>query len=368
MHADIDALIAIPSVSGGEKKIIDYIQRELSGCGLSCQSIHDNLVVYIAGKNNNTAVIFDMHVDTVSPGTVKNWNTDPYMAVHKNKNIYGLGASDEKAGVASAMALARSYAKTPPACDVYFFFVTHEETDGSGTKAVVSWFMEHKKKKYSQVSAILGEPTDMHAIEIAHKGNIFLKVTTYGESGHGSQPDHIKTHAVFAMMEVAKKLDHLEGMWKRIYKDSILGMPTIGMLTSIVAGSEATPNKFPDSCTATFDVRTTPALHTHALLDMTTAIGGSVDVCVVCDPVSCGYTDPNSKIVRITRQVTGGQVGVSAGSTDMCFFSEASIPTVVFGPGTKASMHRPNEYCIEKNIEQCIVCYGEIVVEFAMIH
>ena len=67
------------------------------------------------------------------------------------------------------------------------------------------------------------------------------------------------------MVKVAAKMEKLGKLWAKKYPDELLGVPTVGLLTSIAAGSLASPNKFPDSCAATFDVRTTPKMHALAL-------------------------------------------------------------------------------------------------------
>ena len=159
----------------------------------------------------------------------------------------------------------QKYAKEKPPCDIFLMFVVREEIDGSGTKEVMQWFGSKFKNKYQFVAGILGEPTDLKTIEIGHKGNIFLKLTTHGDSGHGSRPDKIKQHAVLKMYQVSKMLEGLAKTWEVTYFDKILGKPTIGLMTTIQAGDIKSPNKFADSCVATFDIRTTPKLHHKAL-------------------------------------------------------------------------------------------------------
>lgn len=369
MNNYLDTLIAIPSVSGGEQKSIIYIKHTLDTLHVPPQTIDGNIVAHIAGKNTHHAVIFDVHVDTVSPGTLSAWKTDPFQAVNKNGTVYGLGASDEKAAVATLLLLAGSYAKKQPACDVYFFFVTNEEVDGSGSKSLVSWFMKHKKKKYAHVGAILGEPTDLKTIEIAHKGNIFLKVTTHGDSGHGACPEKIATHAVAQMMEASSKLRALGTQWNKNYGDPVLGTPTIGHLTSIVAGSVLAPNKFPDTCVATFDIRTTPSLHAHALSQAKDCLDGLATVSLVSTPGLCGYTDAADPFVQMVKKmVTNARIQASDWSSDLCFFTKSHIPAIVFGPGNKACMHQPNEYCTEKNIARCVTYYTKMVEQFVLVY
>jgi acetylornithine deacetylase/succinyl-diaminopimelate desuccinylase-like protein len=366
MKNHIDALIGTPSVSGSEKKCIGYIKQTLDTLHVKFWSVSGNVVAYIPGKNTHSAVIFDMHVDTVHPGTLAQWKTNPYQAVHRNGKVYGLGASDEKSAVATVLLLVQPYTKKQPACDVYFFFVTKEEIDGSGSQCLVSWFMKKKKKQYAHVGAVLGEPTDLKTIEIAHKGNIFIKVTTRGDSGHGACPEKISVHAVQEMMRASTAMQKLGIRWGKKYADSMLGKPSIGLLTSITAGTIQAPNVFPGTCIATFDIRTTPALHVHAVQEIKECLHGLTTVSLVNTPGGCGYTNPADPLVQIAKTVVPkAKICASDWSSDLCFFTKAHIPAIVFGPGTKACMHKPNEYCIEKNIAQCVIYYDKIIEHYA---
>ena len=51
----------------------------------------------------------------------------------------------------------------------------------------------------------------------------------------------------------------------------------------------------------------------------------------------------------------------SPGATDQCFFSEAGIPAVIFGPGEKAAVHQENEWVDVTEVEKFEDVYKEIV-------
>jgi acetylornithine deacetylase/succinyl-diaminopimelate desuccinylase-like protein len=96
-------------------------------------------------------------------------------------------------------------------------------------------------------------------------------------------------------------------------------------------------------------------------------LDGLASVSLVSAPGACGYTNPAHPLVQMAKKVVmKAHIQVSDWSSDLCFFTKAHIPTIVFGPGNKACMHKPNEYCMEKNIAQCVVYYGKIVERFAL--
>lgn len=361
----IKSLISVDSVSGNEvaiqKKILEILRE-----GSKTIEVGKNILVRIPGQNRSKAIIFNAHMDTVAVGNVKAWKVNPFAGKIIDGKIYGLGACDDKGAVASLLLLAEKFITRHPACDVWLMFVVKEELDGSGTEEALNWFKNNYQSHYRELAAVIGEPTELNKIEIGHRGNIFLKITTYGETGHASRPIVSKKHAVEKMYEISSKLKKLVKLWQNKFSDSILGMPTIGVLTSIVAGNADSPNKFPDTCTATFDVRTTPALHHKALNLIKSAIGSQTYVGLVCPPVPCGYTSPDETIVKVFKEVTEAKVGIfPMGSCDMPFFTESGIPTVIFGPGDPRLAHKENEYCEVKQIEDCVEIYSSVIAEFA---
>jgi acetylornithine deacetylase len=355
-------LIQTKSVSNEEGGIQKYILNLLTSYKLKPFYIKGNVAVHIEGQNSKKCLIFNAHVDTVSPGKIEKWKQPPYSAYKKSGKIYGLGASDEKAAVAVELLLAKYYSHNKPECDIWLTFVVGEEIDGHGSKDFLIWFNKKYLKLYKNISAILGEPTGLNEISLAHKGNLFLKITTFGKSGHGSEQHKDKDHAVLTMLDVILSLNNLGKTWKTIYKDKILGFPTIAPATSIIAGEVNIPNKYPDSCIATFDIRTVPAMHNRAYSEIKKAVKGKkVKVEFLYSPVGCGYTDKNSTVAKLLKNLTNKPFSVSKGSTDMYFFTQKGIPAVIFGPGEKGVMHKANEYCYSKKIGKCVEIFLEVI-------
>lgn len=360
----LQELIACPSESGKEKKIQQYITSYARAFGIHLYKVNKNVVLFIPGGNRTKAMILNAHVDTVSAGNGTEWNYSPYVGTQKDGLMYGLGASDEKAAIAAFLLVATYFSKQIPPCDLFLTFVVSEETDGSGTNQVMTWFAEKFQRKYQQIAGILGEPTGLQTVETAHKGNYFLSFSVNGDSGHGSAPQSILTHAVFSMYKVMEKLQLVEKDWQNNYEDQVLGKPSIGIATSITAGNPSVPNKFPELCSMTCDIRTTPKLHDRVLGDLRVAFPG-VTISPVYPPIPYGYTDPGEAIVRVAQKVTGALVTASPWSSDLCFFTRSGIPAIVFGPGEPSCIHKPNEYCEIKKVEESVELYNKIIIEFS---
>lgn len=358
----IKGLIQTPSFSGKEDEIKDFLVKYCQKNSLPIFVAGENLVVKF-GNNQEKLIIFNAHLDTVTSGNLNEWKHPPFGfnsgKIIKGK-IYGLGASDEKASIASLMLLAKQLRGCKLESDVWLTFVVKEETDGSGTQSFLKSFSK-QIKKYKEVGAIICEPTGLKEVQIGHKGNVFLKITIFGDSGHGSKPEKIKKHAINEMFVAKKKIEEMGQEWQKLYAHKILGKPTLGF-TSISAGDLRVPNKFPDSCTATFDIRTTPELHEKVLNLVKKELGKGSKVNYTYEPCPFGLTLRNKKIVKVAKKVLPeAKITVAGGACDLCFFTQAGIPGIVLGPGEKQMAHKPNEFCYLSKIEKATQVFKEII-------
>lgn len=358
----IKKLIQIPSFSGKEGDIKDFLVKYCQGTSLPISMVGDNLVVKFVG-NGSKLLIFNAHLDTVTAGDLSKWKyppAGPNSGKEIGGKIYGLGASDEKASIASLMLLAQELKGSKLSSDVWLTFVVKEETDGSGAQSLLESFSK-EIKKYKEVAAIICEPTGLKEIQIGHKGNVFLKITTFGDSGHGSKPEKIKEHAIDEMYRVKEEIEKMSEKWQRIYAHEILGKPTIGF-TSISAGNLHVPNKFPDSCSGTFDIRTTPDVHGKVLSLVQKELGIGAKVDYFYEPCPFGLTLRDEKIVKIAKKVLSKvKITIAGGACDLCFFTQAGIPSIVLGPGEKEVGHKPNEFCYLEKIEKATQVFKKII-------
>lgn len=357
-------LIQINSVTGREGEIQKYILNLLASFGHKPLEVKGNTVVVIKGTNGRKCLIFNSHVDTVDAGDLCLWKRNPHTGHVLGGKIYGLGASDNKASVAVLLSLAKKYSVTKPECDIILTFTVGEEADGHGTNDTVKWLVANILTRYKSISAVVCEPTGLGCIGLAHKGNLFLKVTTHGKSGHGGRPINNGEHAVLKMFGIVSKLYGLGKVWEKKYKNRILGSPTIGLATSITAGNEAAPNKFSDLCTATFDIRTIPEMHNIAFNEIKKIAGQVGTVEYLYPPVPFGFTEKHSGIAKVFKNVAKIKFVAFPGSTDMPFFTQKGIPTVIFGPGEIGQMHKPNEFCYSVKIGKCLDIFINVIKSY----
>jgi acetylornithine deacetylase/succinyl-diaminopimelate desuccinylase-like protein len=355
-------LVQIKSYSGHEKKLADFIMVFCQKNNLPVENQDGNIIIkYIVGSQK--CLIFNAHLDTVKEGNISSWTYPPFgkkAGVINDEKMFGLGASDDKASIAVFLFLALEFIKSPPPVDIFFVFVTKEEIDGSGSQSFVSHFINNYAKSYKDVSVIIGEPTNCNSIEISHRGNIFIKIKTTGDSGHSSNPDKIKIKSIEKMIKIVSKIKRLEKEIQIFYFDDILGYPTV-CLTGFNS-SKTSVNKVPSDCYTTWDVRTTPLLHDKFINILEKKLGYDVEIELIGKSVNYGLTEKNSKIVNIFKKIVNDlEIKISSCSNDMAFFTSISIPAVTFGPGNKEAIHKENEYIELENINKSLNVYKNLI-------
>lgn len=355
-------LIQIKSYSSQEKELADFIMDFCQKNNMPAENQNGNIIIKYL-NNSKKCLIFNAHLDTVKEGNISSWVYPPFgkkAGIINDEKIYGLGASDDKGGIASLLLLALEYKNKKPPIDLFFTFVINEEIDGSGTESFVNYFIDIFAKNYNDVSVIIAEPTNCNSIEIGHRGNVFLKLTTYGNSGHSSNPSNIKIHCIEKMIKIISKIKKLEKELQTFYFDEVLGNPTI-CLTGFNS-SKSSVNKVPPECNTTWDIRTTPLLHDKFLNILEKKLGKNVEIELIGKPASYGLTEKNSKIVKIFKKIVLGlEIKISPGSNDTLFFSNLGIPAITFGPGNKEAIHKENEYIELKNIGKSVDIYKKII-------
>ncbi len=133
-----------------------------------------NVVGVVRGTGGGRSLILNGHIDTVTVQPTGEWTRDPFGAEIDNHLMYGRGTSDMKGGLMAAL-LALKYlrqAGVKLAGDVIVQSVVNEEHAGNGT-------LDLMRRGYTADAAIVLEPTNNH-IAVSHSGGLYWQVTVPG--------------------------------------------------------------------------------------------------------------------------------------------------------------------------------------------
>ncbi|MCX8173461.1 MAG: M20/M25/M40 family metallo-hydrolase, partial [Thermoplasmata archaeon] len=133
-------IIAIPSFSGEEGKVIERIGQEMKSVGFDEVFVdHMGSIVGRIGSGK-TKILFDSHIDTVGIGDPEAWKFDPFSGKLEKGIIYGRGASDNKAAIACMVYAGKLIKQLGLESDYTFYaagIVQEEDCDGLAARSLI---------------------------------------------------------------------------------------------------------------------------------------------------------------------------------------------------------------------------------------
>jgi len=306
----------------------------------------------------------------VVPVGIMQWKYGPFNAIEADGKIYGRGASDMKAGLMAAVAAMINLKEQniPLKGAIRLLATIGEETGAIGAKQLTdSGYADDLD------ALIIGEPTKNQMVT-AHKGVIWLKLETTGQTAHGSAPQlgvNAIDHMLYFLEMFRKKINLSR------YSDSILGVSTASL--NVLQGGNAT-NVVPDHCVAELDIRTVPTLDHTRFIEELQELGKKVskkmdnfhikmEITNDLPALQTDFTDPFVQLASKTITYITGKEQKETGSpgfTDGSRFimAKKKFPVIILGPGTGEMAHQPDEYVIIKDYQDSISIYEYIAREF----
>jgi acetylornithine deacetylase len=335
-------LVSIPSPSGQEKAIADFVCELVGSWGLDVQRIENN-VWFTVGQGGPRLLMLS-HLDTVP--LCEGWHSDPWKPEWNKGSLAGLGANEAKGCVAAMLWTAKTLASSRVDGTVVFALAAEEETGGPSGMAKLLPSLGKLD------AAIVGEPTGLQPC-IAQRGMLLLSCTAKGESGHVAHA----TQSDNAILKAGRDIARVSEM--TFPPDNLLGA-TRAHVTLIRGGG--TLNQVPDSCEFIVDLRTTPNLDHQELAER---ISKELESRVTIHTANYlpKSTDPRSPIAVAALAASGRSAFVgSAATSDWAFLGD--LPTVKIGPGDTHRSHRPNEFITSKELHAGARIYQNAVERF----
>lgn len=278
-------LVNIPSPTGQEKAIAEYILRWYEASGLKAvrQEVEvdrPNAVGILKGDGTGLSLGFNGHMDTSFTGTAEDFRmiaeVEPESELKgsiRDGKIRGLGISNMKGGVAAFMIAGKALKKSGIKLkgDVILAAVVGEISrtpigpwqtkeyrgEGAGTRHLLTHGMHSDY-------AVVADGSDLNIVW-TQTGVVQIKITTFGkaEAAWGTKRATHPSVKLNAIVKMTKIIDALE-QWaedfeeKYIYKSPtgpILPKVNIG---AIEGGAPYRPNYFPGVCSIYVDVRMPP--------------------------------------------------------------------------------------------------------------
>ena len=368
-------LIQIPTENppGNEKKAFIFLKPLLSKMGFQVRTYispkgRSNIIAERRWGKEGRRLIFNGHLDVVPAGSPSQCKYPPYQVKLVKGRIYGRGASDMKGGVASFIHAISMIDRSKIRFDrgsLILHLVSDEESHGHQGMGFLA-----QKGLIKGDAVIVGEPTGLDLV-IAQKGALWLRITSFGKSAHGSRPEQ-GVNAIEMMIHLIDCLKNIP-LEKR---HPLLGKPTINI--GVIRGGTKI-NVVPERCQIEVDRRLLPDEKKEEVLREIKEAIESVQArnplfkyqIEEIDYAEPSEIDPDEKIVRIGleagREVRGERPRVRgfSGFTDGRFYvNQFSIPTLIFGPGGTDQSHTTDESVEVEALIKAAHINGLIIIKF----
>jgi acetylornithine deacetylase len=340
----LQALIAIPSLSGKEDKVADHLEAHLqSNFPGHVKRLGNNLIVECTGKEAGNTLLLCSHIDTVAPAA--GWTRDPFAGKIEDNKIYGLGANDAGASVVSMIAAAKLLAPKLPG-KLILCLAAEEEAGSQGFFKI-----EADLPRYD--AAIFGEPTGL-GVARGMRGSMRAVMRSHGVACHASRPWEGKN----ACDQFAQDLKTLRTI--DLKDQSAWGCATIE--PTVVRGGEST-NQIPGLIETTLDIRTTPDKDNRWIEAELKKSG--LDITITINRRHPIVSDRRSQLIEaIWRARPGSAEYVFNGTCDMAFSTAASV---VMGPGKSERSHAADEFISKDELKEAIDTYTSVVETYMSI-
>jgi len=347
----LSKMVAIPSVTGEEKELAEFLLEELGKLGFKTgfQEVENGrgnvYGIHEFGEEGPT-LMFNGHLDTVPP--VGGWETSPFNPVIKDGRLYGLGACDMKGGLASIFAALKALVESdyPLKGTLAFSGVVDEEAYSKGAKAL----LETELAKSNAI--IVGEPDfgdKERPVPLGMTGKVLYEITVKGRPAHGLHPER----GINAIEEAARILTSLDRL-KRINHPRF-GRGSLCTL-KIEGGYKTYSVVVPDKCTLIINRLTVPGESVEsAVIDLEELIENlglkaEVEIKTVpplYEPFEMSMEEPIIRAFKEAYKQVLGKDPIFTYQTTIAdanvFVGSGKIPTLNFGP-KGGGIHEPNEY------------------------
>ena len=360
-------LVRIPSY-GSESKVVEYLAKRFDRQGIPYNTRNigepgrENIVA--TWGDGEPSLIFNSHMDIVSPGESEQWTHPPYEAEIVGDRIYGRGSADAKGSLSAMIAVLESLVKAGSGLNgkLILTAVGYEEESGIGTESEV-------KAGVLADAAVIGEPTELK-VHVAHKGVLRLVILTHGKAAHSSEPWE-GINAISKMGRIISALDRLaEEVSQR--KDPLLGPATLAV-TQIEGGIGR--NIIPPGSRLVLDRRLlaheTPESAQEEIqqaLDRLRDEDPELKLTVeLLSRAESAATSPDEQIVRTALESRTQVLGEPShpegfvACCDMRFLrNQGRVPAIILGPGSLDQAHKIDEYVSIDEYLKAVAIYRQL--------
>ena len=349
-------LVEIPSVTGQEQPLADWICDYLKSLGLDnitrlpVEDAGETIVAWLEGAQEVPGMMLLFHLDTFD--VCDGWDTDPFKTLLEGNKLFGLGVHDMKGGGACILGALEAIvqSKIQLGGRLYIVATTDEENWSRGAHEVIKSGLLNRC-----ICGLNPEPTARGEVRIGQRGRHVFHLTLKGKTIQASY-DH--DDGINAVVDAAKLVTALDGIPRNeLGVNEAYNITGNLAVTSIQGGS--TMILIPERAHVYLDRHTIPGQTAETEAEFLRAIIEQTDIKSTVQiewderptPAPTAYLIPeDAMIVReVSRQILSELnepptyvIGRSVNDASH-FTVYGGIPTVLYGP-QGGNTCKANEY------------------------
>jgi succinyl-diaminopimelate desuccinylase len=328
------SLVDVPSVSGGESRLADEVERALRQLPHLVVERDGDAIAARTELGRERRVVVAGHLDTVPIA-------DNLPSRRDGDRLFGCGTSDMKSGIAVMLRVAANLAD--PRHDVTWLFYDNEEVEaarnglGRVSRNTPGWL--------NADLAILMEPT-ANRVEAGCQGTLRALVVVPGRRAHSAR-SWLGDNAIHRAADILARLASYDA--RRVVID---GCEYREGLNAVRIEGGVSGNVVPDRCTVTVNYRFAPDRDEDEALAHVQEVLAPFEV-VPTDSSPGALPRLSEAAASDFVEAVGGEPVAKLGWTDVARFAALGIPAVNFGPGDPNLAHTREEYVEIPRIGEC---------------
>jgi putative selenium metabolism hydrolase len=367
-------VIERPSLSRREHDVVQRIGEEMTDLDFD-EVIVDDLGSVIGRIGDGPVkLVFDSHIDVVDVGDPSQWASEPFTADVRGGVMFGRGASDNKAAIATMVpgaALIKRLGIDASRFTLYVIgTVQEEDCDGLALEHVLTEVIPRPEL------VVLGEATNLQVYR-GHRGRAEFAIRTSGVASHASAPER-GVNAIYKMAPIVEQVEQLN---ERLAVDPFLGKGTV--VVSRIEALTPSLNAVPDGCAIFLDRRLTigeTVESARAELEALPAVQSGDAEVELLTYTGVAYTGTERTTDKyFPTWVTpedhpGVRAAVESGAcalgrelpvgrwvfstNGVASAGKLGIPTIGFGPADEAYAHSPADQCPIDHLAPAVAWYA----------
>jgi acetylornithine deacetylase len=353
--------VSIPSFTGEEEELAEWIAGELRSLGLSVQlqqveEGRTNVLATRAGTGGGKTLMFNGHLDTSYSGR-EPWSQGVEgfqpAGVERDGRIWGLGISNMKGALACYLAALEALQGEQLAGDVVVAAVCGEiektqygDAQGPSYRGYAAGTRHLVTHGGVADMCVLGEPTEGKVV-LGHFGSLWARLGVGGDFVHTAFSEG-RPNSVLRMGELLEPIRAWCERWSAYERNAYRGVPAIASVGAIRGGFEWRLSRTPQRTSVFLDVRVPPtramADARRAVLDLARELGAAhpdweIDAEIYVTAPGAEI-DEGHELVGAIDEAHEAVFGEAPGRDVPRWFSDASaltaygIPTVNYGAST----------------------------------